>query len=179
MPGAELAGAFAQAGARVIAIDEDQGLLDHLAMADPTRIDVLWAEGFRADTLQILKDDWGNEPVDLVVNLMPLRRGEDISSQLRMLSMILRTMIRGLIAGQGAIVSLVPRPQDNLALPAQGLWGALTEGSKALGRELGAKNLRVHVVGVPPDAPARAVETVTHLGSPAGKALQSSVFKVG
>ncbi len=177
-PGPELAKAFAASGAKVIAIDEDERQLDHLAAADPSRIDVLWADGFKADTLQVLKDAWGSEPIDLVVNLMPLRQRADISNHMRLLSMILRTMIRGMIAGQGAVLNIVPRPQDYLALPAQGLWGAMTGASAALGRELRSKNLRVHVVGVPADAPDRAVDVATYLGSAAAKTLESTVFEV-
>lgn len=177
-PGPDIAAAFAARGARVIALDDRPDALDRLTSTAPSRIEPLAVPELDAQSLQSVKDGWGQGPIDMVVNLMPMRAGGEISDQMRLLTAILRTMIRGLVAGQGAIVSLVPAPRDNLALGAQGLWGAIREGSAALGAELAEKSVRVHALSVSKGAENAVPGTLVHLAGPEGRQVASAPIRL-
>ena len=175
-PGAEIALAYAKGGARVVAIDCDADGLATLVAADPERIEPLSIKGNQIETLRLLKDAWGAEPIHLVVNLMPLEFPHNITEQMRALSIIMRSMGRGLIAGKGALVTIAVGANDPLAMVEQGMCGALGSAGVALAQVFGPKAVRIHTVMVPKKNAKVAVETVFFLDNPQARHLKSAMF---
>lgn len=175
-PGAEIAQAFAETGAHVIVMGGDAQGLGQIAAASPERIEPLFVKGGQVEALRVLADAWGAEPIDLVVNLMPLAYPHHITEQMRGLSMIMRTFGHGLVAGKGSLVSVVARPDDPLALVEQGLCGALGAAGAALGDAVASKSMRVHTVTVPKQTPERAVDTLLFLVGAQARRIKSTTF---
>ncbi|MFC6583992.1 hypothetical protein [Sulfitobacter aestuariivivens] len=159
-----------------MAIDSRTDRLARLAVAHPERIEPLVIADGETDKLSLLKDAWADEPITLVVNLMPLSRPVDISAQMRALSMVLRTTLRGLVAGKGTLATVVARPGDPLALNAQGLCGAVARAGEAVAAEVHAKGVRVHTLSVPAAHPGAALGMLIHLGSGTAQNLKSTTF---
>ncbi|MGC1498157.1 MAG: hypothetical protein WA790_20290 [Sulfitobacter sp.] len=175
-PGAEMALACARGGARVVAIDNDAEGLNRLAADCPDRIEPLSVQGNQVETLRLLKDAWGSEPIHLVVNLMPLEFPHNITEQMRALTIIMRSMGRGLIAGKGALVTVTARPNDPLALVEQGMCGALRSAGASLASIFSPKSVRIHTVTVPKGNPELALETVFFLDNPQTRYLKNAEF---
>lgn len=175
-PGASIARAFAKAGMRVILIDGDSKGLTKIASIDPDQIETLTLPKFQSDMTHLLRDAWGAEPLDMVVNLMPLAFPDAIAEQMRTLTAILRTTVRGLVAAKGSIVSVVPGPSAPLALVGQGRLAALQAGSAAVGKIVAKHGVRAHVVSVPSNKRKVAVGCLMHLATPAARPLASSAF---
>ena len=177
-PGAEIAQAFATLGAKVIVMGGQAARLAEIAALAPDQIEPLFIKGGQVEALRLLRDAWGAEPLDLVVNLMPLAYPHHITEQMRGLSMIMRTFGRGLIAGKGALVSVVARPRDPLALVEQGMCAALTSAAKTLSDAVAINTLRVHTVSVPKQNPAVAVDTLVFLAGPQSRRIKSTTFEL-
>ncbi len=175
-PGPQIAGAFAATGARVIVMGGDAKGLAQIAVQDPDQIETLFVQGGQIEALRLLGKAWGNEPLDLVVNLMPLAYPRHISEQMRAISLIMQAFGRGLMAGRGALVSLAARPSDPLALVEQGMAAALGAGGTALGDALAAKAIRVHTVLVPKTQPELALDSLLFLASNQSQHVKSNTF---
>tara|TARA_R110002072_G_scaffold301874_2_gene482712 strand:+ start:4856 stop:5455 length:600 start_codon:yes stop_codon:yes gene_type:complete len=175
-PGAEIAKAFADARAHVIVMGGDAAGLTQIAARSPEQIEPLFINGGQVEALRLLGDAWGAEPIDLVINLMPLAYPHHITEQMRGLSMIMRTFGRGLVAGKGVLVSVAARPDDPLALVGQGMCAALGAAGMALADALASKSLRVHTVTVPKQTPEWAVETLLFLGGAQSRHIKSTTF---
>ena len=170
--------AFADKGARVVLIDDDPKALDAICAQNPDWIEALAIEDIEGQMVAMLKEAWGNERIDLVINLMPMAKPRDISAQMRILTAILRTTLRGLVAGQGSVISVAAQPTDPLAFVAHGMVAALGAASEALASALSKKNVAVHCVNVPRSRSGQALDTLMFLGSPAGRAVQTTTFNV-
>tara|TARA_R110002049_G_scaffold23545_4_gene83420 strand:+ start:12305 stop:12901 length:597 start_codon:yes stop_codon:yes gene_type:complete len=178
-PGPAVAHAAAQQGARIVAIDGNPVALSEIAGLHPVKIETLVMNGDQLENLRNLKDSWGAVPTDLVLNLLPLDPRVEITAQMRGLSALVQAMGRGVVAGKGAIVTVVERPREALSLTAQGMLGAVDHACAALGRELAARSVRVHVVTVPQGQAEMAMKTVLYLGSDAGRSVQSGRIDLG
>ncbi len=150
--------------------------LAEIAAQAPDRIEPLFIKGGQVEALRLLRDAWGAEPLDLVINLMPLAYPHHITEQMRGLSMIMRTFGRGLIAGKGALVSLAAKPRDPLSLVEQGMCAALTAAGQNLGDALAINTLRVHTVLVPGPSPECAVDTLLFLSRDTSRRIKSTTF---
>jgi hypothetical protein len=178
-PGAEIALAFAETGAKVIVMGGDAPGLAEIAAQAPERIEALFIKGGQIEALRLLRDAWGAEPIDLIVNLMPLAYPQHITEQMRGLSLIMRTFGRGLIAGNGALVSLAARPRDPLSLVEQGMCSALDAAGMALSSAMAINTLRVHTVTVPKNTPQIAVEPLLFLADAKARHIKSARFDLG
>lgn len=177
-PGAAIARALAKSGARVILIDGDSKALTKIAASDPDNIETLTLPKLQSDMTHLLRDAWGAEPLDMVVNLMPLAFPDAIAEQMRTLSAIFRATARGLVAARGSIVSLVSQPKAPLALVGQGRLAALQAGSGALGQAVAKHGVRTHVISVPDNRRSVAVECLQHLITPAAKPMASTTIEL-
>lgn len=175
-PGAEVAQAFARTGAHIIVMGGNAAGLTKIAAAAPEQIEPFFVKGGQVEALRLLGDAWGAEPLDMVVNLMPLAYPHHITEQMRGLSTIMRAFGRGLIAGKGALVSVVARPDDPLSLVEQGMCAALNAAGVALGDAVASKSLRVHTVTVPKGVPERAVDTLLFLCGGQARHFKSTTF---
>jgi len=175
-PGPQIAQAFADAGARVIVMGGDAQGLARIAQAAPDRIEPLFIKGGQIEALRLLDTAWGEEPIDLVINLMPLAYPKHITEQMRGLSIIMQSFGRGVIAGKGALVSVAARPSDTLALVEQGMCAALEAGAAALADAVASKSMRVHTVMVPKKSPEIAVNTLLFLGGTSSRHIKSTIF---
>jgi NAD(P)-dependent dehydrogenase (short-subunit alcohol dehydrogenase family) len=177
-PGGQMAVHLARGGARVILADRKLDALHAIASRDPDRIEALPLQDGSDDAVCLLQEAWGHEPLNAVINLAPLSQADDISAQIALLRSLMRTTMRGLVAGQGAFITLVRRPRDPLALTAVGMCAALSEASAALGREVARQSVRVHTLTVPPKHAGRAVLPALMLASPSGRVWQSATFAI-
>ncbi|MGJ8625319.1 MAG: hypothetical protein ACSHXB_00050 [Sulfitobacter sp.] len=175
-PGSQIAQAFADTDARVIVMGGDAAGLAQIAAGSPERIEPLFIQGGQIEGLRLLDRAWGKEPVDLVVNLMPLAYPHHISEQMRALSTIMQTFGRGLFAGRGALVSVAAAPNDPLALVEQGMVASLVTAGAALGDAVAPKAIRVHTVVVPKSTPERALDTLLFLGRSSSRHIKSAKF---
>lgn len=150
--------------------------LAQIAELAPEQIEPLFVKGGQVEALRLLRDAWGGEPLDLVVNLMPLAYPQHITEQMRGLSSIMRTFGRGLIAGKGALISIAARPRDPLALVEQGMCAALDAAGTALSDAMAINTLRVHTVTVPKNAPQVAVGTLLMLADEKARPIKSARF---
>lgn len=177
--GLAAANAFASQGARVIAIDDNPTALATLAATNPEAIEALAIEDLQRQLVPMLQNAWGSSHLDMVINLSPLANPRDISGQMHMLSAILRTTVRGLVTARGALVSVVVRPKDRLALVGQGMQAAVQSASAGLGVELAKNQVRVHCVAVPKEDSLLALETLLFLASEAGRRVHSTALDLG
>ena len=97
---------FADQGKRVIVIDTDSAQVDDLCAQNPGWIEGIVIADVETQMRDKLKDVWAAQPVDLVINLMPLVQPSDISAQMRILNGVLHTTLRGLVTGQGSLISV-------------------------------------------------------------------------
>ena len=181
-PGPELARRAAASGVDVIAMDADTTALATVVGQSPARIDGIALVGDQVARLEPLRRTWGENPMHMAVNLAPLDRSAKASGtdgQLRNLSALVRALGRGLAAGQGTVVTVVPRPAAPLALGGWGLIGAIAAANEALTGVFGPRGLRFFTVTVPEDRPELAVETVLYLGSGAGRAQRGGRIDLG
>ncbi len=175
-PGPKLAQALAGDGARVVVIDREAKKLEALARLAPRLIEPLVVDRCHRETLDLIRDTWGDTPLHLLVNLMPLQRGVEISEQMHALTALLRSKGRGLIAGRGALINVVRRPVEPLSLSGQGMCGAVAAAGQALARELAGHGVRVHTLIVPQNQMARAIEPLLFLGSERGQSVPGAVL---
>ncbi len=70
--GSSLALRFSGFGATVIAIGEDEESLHGLARTNPEQIEPLALRSGRADVLGLLRDAWGDEPLDCYIDTSPI-----------------------------------------------------------------------------------------------------------
>lgn len=171
--------ALAEKGARVVVIDRDPRALDMICEQNPDWIEALAVEDIEAQLAPLLQEAWRAQSIDLVINLMPLAQPRDISAQMRMLNAILRTTLRGLVAGQGSLVSIVAHPADPLALVAQGMRAAVEAASVALAAEVVAKNVDVRCISLSRSDASQTLQTLTCLAGRASRTLHSTTFDLG
>ena len=124
-PGPEVTIRLAEAGARVVAIDKDVQALLKLSANNPAQINTLVKADGPIDTLRHFGEAWQAEPIHAVVNLLPLEGGPDLNHQISVTTALFKAMGRGLMAGQGRLISVCERPADELALKGHALVAAL------------------------------------------------------
>lgn len=169
--------AFAEKGARVVVIDGDPKALEAISSQNPEWIEPLAIENIETEMAPMLKDAWGAQRIDLVLNLLPLKPGaRDISAQMRMMSAVVRTTLRGLVAGRGSLVTLVGQSQDPLAFVSHGMQAALKAGSMALADAVASKGVRAHCITTGDPQRAQLRDMLMYLTSPSGRMISSSSF---
>ena len=176
-PGPALAERAAGLGAGVIAMDSDPSALAKVVGAAPDKIEGLALVGDPVARLEPLRHTWGDTPLHMVLNLMPLEwsntQAQGIDAQIRGLSALMRALGRGLAAGQGAVVTVLERSQQPLALSAHGMIAAVAAANEALAQVFGPRGIRFYTVTVPEGQADQSVETALFLASPAGQRLRS------
>lgn len=176
-PGPALAQRAAGLGAGVIAMDRDPVGLAKVVGAAPDKIEGLALVGDPVARLEPLRQTWGDTPLHMVLNLTPLEPVDadsgGIDGQIRGLSALMRALGRGLAAGQGAVVTLLERPQQPLALNAHGMIAAVAAANEALAQVFAPRGIRFYTVTVPEGQAELAVETALFLGATAGRRLRS------
>lgn len=169
---------FAAAGSRVIAVDSDQAALDLLSAEFPSLVEPLGVPDSKPEVFKCLEAVWEDHPVGLVINLMPLSNPMQTTTQVKWLGILFRTLLRGLAAGQGSLVSVATRPTQPLSLHALGTYAALRESSAALGRSVAKAHVKVHSISVPQNAQMSALSTLAYLGRAEATHLNSTAFEL-
>ncbi|MGJ8546729.1 MAG: hypothetical protein ACSHWZ_14890 [Sulfitobacter sp.] len=170
-PGRELALALAKRGARVVAFGANGPALQALAQPCAGRIEPLAMAALDGAAFERLGAAWGAAPLDVAINLTPLSAPRDVNGALKKLGHILRATARGLIAGQGALITLTSSPKDPLDLQAAAMSGALHAAQTRAGQVLLARGLRLHLVSAPDDALHSAIPALRFLASPAAQGM--------
>lgn len=171
---------FAERGTRVVLVDRDAQALEAVCAHNPDWIEAVVIDDLARDLRRTVQGRWAGQRIDLVLNLMPLSAsaGGDISGQMRVLTAIVQTTLRGLVAGQGCLVNVAHAAEDPLAFVAHGMVSALREAGQALAGATADKGVRVHCVTVPTGAQSSALKTVQFLGSGAAARLGSTTLEL-
>ena len=176
-PGPAFADRAATLGANVVAMDGNPAALAKVVGLSPAKIEGLAVLGNPVARLEPLRKAWGASPLHLLLNLTPFEANgtadNGIDAQIRGLSASMRAFGHGLAAGQGAMVTVVPRPTEPLALNARGLIAAIEAANKALAEVFAARGIRFYTLTVPEGQPDTAADTALFLGTKAGRRLRS------
>lgn len=156
-PGPLSAQHLAQVGARIVAIDANAAGLQKLTHKCSARIESLTLTADVSASLRRIGAAWGRAPLHGVLNLLPLQAPRDINGQIKALTALTRAFARGLLAGQGAMVTVVGKPADTLNGLALGMGPALHAVQRATARELAPHGLRINTVLVPQQEATRAM----------------------
>lgn len=148
---------LAQAGARIVAIDANAAGLQKLTHQCSARIEPLTLTGDVSAALRKVGNAWGKAPLHGVLNLMPLQHPRDINGQIKALTALTRAFARGLVAGNGAMVSIVGTPKEPLDGLALGMGPAIRAVQDATAHELASHGLRINTVIVPQMEATRAL----------------------
>ena len=178
-PGPQLVRRLADAGARVIAMGQDEDALRELARHEPDLIETLTIAPEDRERLALLRKAWRNEPLHAVINLLPLDVGIGIEGQIAALTALMRTMGRGLAAGPGALITITEEAADPLALNARALCAALEEAGRGLAEALSRHGVRVHSLRTPEGFADRALPLVLLICSRAGRTIDSGTIRIG
>ncbi|WP_411975202.1 hypothetical protein [Sulfitobacter faviae] len=181
-PGPAVAKRAADLGAEVVAMDRDPTVLARLMSQSTERVEALALAGDLVARFEPLHRNWGGTPLHMALNLMPLdpddcAKGTD--AQIRGISAMMRALGRGLVAGQGAVVTVLPRPSQPLALAGHAMIGAFEAANAALDKVFGPRGLRFHLITVPEGQAELAAESALFLGSEAGRRLRSGRLDLG
>lgn len=175
-PGGALALRLARGGARIVLADLDSAALSAVARRAPDRIEAVPVPDESYPTLSRMQESWNGEGLAAVYNFAPLTRPENISAQIDILRNLVRSTMRGLVAGKGAFVTLVRRPRDPLALSAVGMCAALSQAGAALAAEVARHGMRVHTLTLPHKDDDGAMQAALLLASAEGRAWRSGTF---
>lgn len=156
-PGPAIAQQLADIGARVVALDENSAGLQKITHSCSARVEPLALSGDVPQTLRRIGETWGRSVLHGVINLMPLQHPRDINGQIRVQTALTRGFARALVAGQGAMVSVVAVPHERLDGLALGLAPALSAVVEATAAELASHKVRFNTVIVPQAAPEIAI----------------------
>lgn len=163
-------------------MDRDPAVLARLMSQSPARVEGLALAGDLVSRFEPLYRNWGGTPLHLVLNLMPLDPDDcakGMDAQIRGLSAMVRALGRGLVAGQGSVVTVLPRPSQPLALAGHGMIGAFEAANAALDKVFGARGLHFHLITVPEGQADLAADSALFLGSEAGRRLRSGRLDLG
>ena len=174
--GQTAATAFADQGKRVLAVDDNSAGLRDLCAQNPGWIEAVLLGDMEQQLQRTLGDTWAGAQIEMVINLTPLTRSTDISAQMRTLTAIVKTTLRGLVRAQGTLVSVALRAGDPLAFVAHGMGAALSQASVALSGAVAAKGVRVHCITLPAGGGGAAAEMLKTLATPAGRSLRSTTL---
>ena len=181
-PGPTVAKRAAKLGAEVVAMDRDPAVLARLMSQSTARVEGLALAGDLVSRFEPLYRNWGGTPLHLVLNLMPLDPDDcakGMDAQIRGLSAMVRALGRGLVAGQGSVVTVLPRPSQSLALAGHGMIGAIEAANAALDKVFGARGLHFHLITVPEGQADLAADSALFLGAEAGRRLRSGRLDLG
>ena len=178
-PGPTVAKRAAKLGAEVVAMDRDPAVLARLMSQSTARVEGLALAGDLVSRFEPLYRNWGGTPLHLVLNLMPLDPDDcakGMDAQIRGLSAMVRALGRGLVAGQGSVVTVLPRPSQSLALAGH---GTIEAANAALDKVFGARGLHFHLITVPEGQADLAADSALFLGAEAGRRLRSGRLDLG
>ncbi|MEM5544191.1 hypothetical protein WNY61_15700 [Sulfitobacter sp. AS92] len=181
-PGPSVAKRAAKMGAEVVVLDRDPSVLADLMSQSAERVGGLALSGDLVSRFEPLHRNWGATPLQMVLNLMPLDPedcAQGIDAQIRGLSALVRALGRGLVAGQGSVVTVLSRPSQPLALAGYGMIGAVESANAALDKVFGPRGLHFHLITVPEGQAGLAADTALYLGSEAGRRLRSGRLDLG
>ena len=100
-------------GATVVAVGRDADALMAVARFDPKRIEPLALEGGRRDVLQLLREAWGDEPLDYYADFLPLCPGRVAPHEVFAQSVGMgRALESGMRAGGALCMMALPVPGD-------------------------------------------------------------------
>lgn len=156
-PGSLCAQHLAQGGARIVALDANAAGLQKLTHKCTARIEPLTLTGDVSVALRRIGTAWGRAPLHGVLNLMPLQHPRDVNGQVKALTALTRAFARALVAGQGAMVSVVGMPKDPLNGLALAMGPAIHAVQRATSDELSTHGLRINTVCVPQMEATRAM----------------------
>jgi len=178
-PGPQFVMECVRRGARVIVFDRDKIGLSILSAKSPAEIEPMAYTGSGRDTFDLMSEVWGDEHVHMLLNLAPLDPDLDVSTQMRVLSGLLRALMRGLIAAQGSVVSVVARPADPLALVPLARCAATVAAGEALQEALSDHHVRVHTLTVDQKEPLQALDAIRVMAGPDGAPMLGHRIDLG
>lgn len=105
-----LADACAQAGARVVVLEQTASRARAVARARPDRIEALALNAMRPDHCDRLGAVWDATPLDLLLHLQPLRAPRRPGAAIAAIPALSRALLPGLGAGAGRVIVVFRAP---------------------------------------------------------------------
>lgn len=178
-PGPDLVYALAEAGARVVAMDPSEEGLAALAEDFPDRIEPLIMPLDSTEILNLLGKSWGDEPVHLLVNLLPLITPSQPGRDTRRTLALFRSLARGLVKGRGSVVTMLRRTDEPFALKEHASLGATLAVQYALSDVFGPRNVRINSLAMQSDTdPEAAIAPAMFLGSRLSQGISGAVIDI-
>lgn len=145
--GTSLVRRMAAFGATVVAIGQDEAQLYGLARELTGRVEPLALAPGRRDVLALLYDAWGDEPLDIYVDVMPLCTGTDLPDPAERFARsagVAAALVRGIRQARAFAVMAVPLADTGAPPPEQ----ARSAGYGAMMRRLSADCRPGRMVGL-------------------------------
>lgn len=130
-------------GAQVVVADANQETLKQMKGAVPLHL-----RGQVEVALRRAGRAWGEARLDAVLNLMPLRRPDEIDKNIAILQGVVQGFMPALTAKDGQIVTVVARPDQALDLAACAMAPALVSAQRALAHTLRRDGLTMNLISV-------------------------------
>ena len=127
-------------GATVVALGSDERRLMALAETVPGRIEPLALRPGRRDVLELLQQAWAADPLDILIDVMPVTAGSSFSRSAGLAA----AMAAGLRAAGGRAVMAIPLLPETASPDLQGL----SAGYRALLRRFAEKGLPARFIGL-------------------------------
>ncbi|MDC0737349.1 hypothetical protein N6L24_03595 [Cognatishimia sp. SS12] len=145
---------FQSAGVRAILIDSDAEELIAMARRNPRQFEPLPVSRIAAQPFQQIGAIWGDEPLDLLIDLLPLgphdRQGRLVSADLA----LLQGLASGLAAAKGRVISVIPKACAEDPVAYQIDEAGLCRITEVMGHLWAPKDVRINVLRPVPGASA-------------------------
>lgn len=139
--GIGLAHGFGRVGARIVLMDREESAILEVATLARDRIEPLALDPMRADLCAQFGEIWGEEPLDVLIHLQPLRHPDRLAQAMASIPALTRDLARGLKAGQGRVLVLFFAPTPLAGIDSALLDRALSALPGLLHDKLGAHGI--------------------------------------
>jgi len=167
--GHRLAIRLASAGALLVLTDLCVEPLDPLVRRFPNSVDSLPIQYYERAVLHRLAEQWAQEPLDLILNLAPLRFPATPGLQSRLLNQISTAFAPTLARSGGSVVTVWQEPKAPQDLMGQAQDGALRAAARVLSQRMAQQGARSTAVRLASRIDAGlATDAVLNLAGPSG-----------
>jgi len=144
---------YTRAGARVVAVDNDEAAMIALARQAPDRLDALALDLWRPAACRRLGEAWQDEPLHVLVLLQPLSRPRRPAAAMAVVELLTEALLPGLTAGRGRALVMMRGVAPDDSVTAGLLHGAMRRLAAGLDARHCGAGVTVNAVLLPPGAP--------------------------
>lgn len=157
-----------RAEARVILMDDDADELLAMARKEPALIEPLTVEKLNAATCRSVGEIWGDEPIDILLDLLALGERGDPAQSSATSKAALTAFEPALMSADGCVVSVIPKSQADDDLATQMAEAAHLKMASALSKKWARWRVTHNVLrperGAPSSSMVKAVQVAVQAG---------------